>query len=250
MLERITGRLGLAVSLVTHLMLALFFGGFTRPAVPLNLPRSTQVVMRLQSAVPEPVLVPPAPVPPAPKPPEPRPVKLKPPVPKPKPRPREPVVRKQAIPDPTPEPEPVEKTEPQEPVESPAPPQDSAPPQELEEHRPAAPPGPPVEVMDSVMTRQGEKDRLLSELLALIEQEKFYPFAARRLGINGQVELLIDVDETGHIRNYRVTSSSHGVFARSASSIMARVQRIVSRQALPNAKEYNLTVSLAFELNE
>ncbi len=254
-LEQTSGRLGLVVSLAAHLLLGLFAAGSMRPAVPVTPPPATQVVMRLQAPVPAPVPAqpapvpaPPAPVPPQPRPPEPRPVKPEPP---PKPRPRKPEVRKETIPDPVAEPEPVEEVEPRETFESPAPTQDAPPALAgLRPGVPDAPAGPPAAFMDSAMLRQEEKDRLLSELLALIEREKFYPFAARRRGIKGQVELVIEVDAFGRIRDYRVASASHGVFANAATTIMARVQSAASRRALSNAREFSLSVGLTFELKE
>lgn len=127
---------------------------------------------------------PPTPVPevkPQPKPPEP---------PKPKPKPPEPKRAKEPAPviEPEPEPEPV-VTE----ASPPAPVQTAGDPQELERAR----------------------QHYLGKLLAHIEQQKFYPRAARRRGLQGVIQVSFVLHENGTVSELRV-EDGHDVLIKAA----------------------------------
>ncbi len=98
--------------------------------------------------------------------------------------------------------------------------------------------------------REREENLIISKLLALINQERFYPYQARRLGLRGAAEITVCLSAGGSIEEYRVDSASHELFARTAMQIMDKVAGRKELQDSSLQSRIRVTVPIVFELSD
>ncbi len=92
-------------------------------------------------------------------------------------------------------------------------------------------------------------DRLVAALLALIEQEKHYPLAARRAGYVGTVVVTVRVESDGRISGHEILShDANPVLRGAADKTLRRVRELgVPREAAGRAGAFE--VPIVFTLN-
>lgn len=192
--------LAIAASVALHLLAVAWLTDRTLIADSARIPLAPQTAVRLNFA--PPVISPPQPV----APPEPR----EPPQPEPKP-----IVESNPPPKPKPTPKPRPK-----PLSKPKPVRDPAP------IRPTDPPGPqsaetaptlgPVpEPSRRPTDPEQTREAYLSRLLVLIEEKKFYPRPARKLGIEGTVTVSFVLMKSGILGDLKV-SGGHKLLRKAA----------------------------------
>lgn len=95
------------------------------------------------------------------------------------------------------------------------------------------------------------KRELISTLLALIEKEKYYPFAARRAGLTGKVVLMISVNSDGRISGYRIAGGNgHATLKKAALTTMGRVAKNrIPVSSLPNGATIRLPINYSITSN-
>lgn len=212
-------------ALLLHIL--IFAGLFIGISMAYEMPKtpaveSVYITLAEPLSAPAPVVeeVPPLPEEEPPAPPEPLPdaVSVK---PKPKPEPKKPDKTR-----PRPEQKPLREV-----VESP---QEAVAPARVAEPEPAP--------------DQKSMQNAISALLARLEKEKRYPNSARRLGLEGQVFISVDLDSRGGIRSYRLDGgATHPILQKSAMQAMERVHK--KWQPLAISKAVTVQVPLRFELH-
>jgi protein TonB len=227
LLLRTSNRFAFAGTLLLHggALLLYLLAASQQLAPSLLLPPAAEAVrLSLTEAVPEPKAAPPAPPEPAP-------------VPEPAPEPPAPVPLKKTLPPETPS----LKSKPQKKKEAPPP-------------RPEEIPSNPVPqaVAQDTAPQQTPalaeaRQTLLSALIAGIEREKRYPPAARRLGLEGTVTVVVRLDEQGRIADIRVRGNpAHALLERATLETLERVQ--AKWRALPVPEPVTLTVPVLYVL--
>ncbi len=104
----------------------------------------------------------------------------------------------------------------------PRPPAETPPPQEAAPAETAAPPqAAPVPRSPDADERQ----RLLAQLMAAVEEKKFYPLAARRAGMTGTVTLKVRIDDAGRISGVELGSSPSPMLASAAAETLDAVRK-------------------------
>ncbi len=224
-------KIGLGASLVIHLTLA-----FCLAAAPLRSdppPPVRQVDMsavRLQLCQ----VKPSAPAPSKPT--------LTKPKPKPKPKP-------QPEPKPHPQPEPEPKPLDNEPAPLNSKPEGSAQTETVTAEVPV--PSPPKPKTSVVQAGQVDgKRKLLQQLTALIGEEKYYPYNARRMNLEGQACMTIEVDRHGAITGFEVESASSAIFEKAAKDTMEQVKKKFNPRGLLFDKEFRIRVPITYRLLE
>jgi protein TonB len=230
-------KVGLGASLIVHLALAFCLVAAPLPSdSPSPVRQVDMSVVRLQLCQ----VMPPAPAPST----------RTPPAPKPKPKPKP-----ELNPQPQPEPKPQPQAEPKpEPTDcDPAPP-DTEPEESAEtETVTAEPPAPSPPGPEASVGRPGQEDgvrNLLLQLTTLIGEEKYYPYTARRMNLEGQAYMTIDIDRYGTITGFQVESTSSAIFEKAAKVTMERVKKKFKPQGLHFDKEFRIRVPIAYRLVE
>ena len=145
------------------------------------------------------------------------------PTPRPKPRPKpkiKPKPKPKPGPKPTPEPEPVVEPEPivEKAPEPPAPKPPSAPAQAPEQVAEVEPPAVDVERIEQ------EKRMYLAMVIDKIEKNKYYPRAARRRGLQGNIKVTLTILDKGNVRHVKV---------RGGCGILRKAAEEAVRKSLP-----------------
>lgn len=87
----------------------------------------------------------------------------------------------------------------------------------------------------------------ISALLASLEKEKRYPNSARRLGLEGQVFINVDLDGRGAIRSYRLNDAdTHPILQKSVMQAMERVRK--KWQPVEISRAVTVQIPVRFEL--
>jgi TonB family protein len=111
-----------------------------------------------------------------------------------------------------------------------------------------APPEP-----ETTVARAGRIDgerNLLHQLTALIGKEKYYPYTARRMNLEGQAYMMVVVDRNGVITGFEVESASSAIFEKAANVTMERVKKNFKPQGLHFDKEFRIRVPITYRLLE
>lgn len=140
------------------------------------------------------------------------------PKPKPKPKPKKvPIPEPEPEPIPEPEPKPAPEPEPEpivEPEPVPEPVAQNEPEPVIEE---APPPAPKVDAEKIEM----EKQRYLTEVMDIIEKNKYYPRSARRRGMEGVVRVSFTILSEGNIKSLKV-HEGHGILRKAAEEAVKK----------------------------
>ena len=189
----------LAVSIGLHAIWLINGGGAPTVAQPLQQP--SQTVTRLVFAAPKPVPEQPAPIP------EPK----SEPIPELEPVVEKPVKKEIKVAKKKPAPKPVEKKAEPEPVEEPVvePPVQAV----ASAPEPMQPPAVDEGLLEEI------KQRYLAELMAHIEAHKWYPKAARRRGIQGEVQVSFILLPDGSIKDIEVKNGPEVLVAAAGSAV-------------------------------
>jgi protein TonB len=189
---------------------------------------------------------------------EPEPVEISEPEPEPEPVPEEPAIKEIPMEKPPEKPvekkqqpkkEPVKKTRkpkrPQAPVVKTSQPKASEPTSQPKVSAVANP-----SVPSAAEKRAALERRVIRRLLALIEQERIYPYSARRMGLDGKAEIVVMVNPGGRISGFNVSSASHGVFERAAMTTMQRVAGRKEQLDAGLSDSIKVRVPLVFTIKE
>lgn len=100
----------------------------------------------------------------------------------------------------------------------------------------------------SVAREQKSMQNAVSALLARIEREKRYPNSARRLGLEGNILIRVEIDKQGNILNFRLkTDEAHPILQKSAQQAMERVYK--KWKPVPVLQAVVVEVPIRFELH-
>lgn len=95
---------------------------------------------------------------------------------------------------------------------------------------------------------QQARQNAISALLAKLEKEKRYPNSARRMGLEGQVFINVELDSRGAIRSYRLDGAdTHPILQKSAMQAMERVYKKWQPVAISSA--VTVQIPVRFELH-
>jgi len=96
---------------------------------------------------------------------------------------------------------------------------------------------------------KAEIDQLIAALVAVVEQHKRYPQAARRAGYEGTVEVRVSIDRHGFIRGYElIGGSGRSVLDDAAVAIFRRIEGIRIPAGLIR-RDLTLIVPVRYALN-
>jgi protein TonB len=96
-------------------------------------------------------------------------------------------------------------------------------------------------------TLEEAKQAILTALVASLEQEKRYPAAARRLGIEGLVMVQVQIDGTGRIVGAGVKGSADPLLEKAAADALQRVQKKWRPLPLPEPVTVNVPIRYNLE---
>jgi protein TonB len=92
-----------------------------------------------------------------------------------------------------------------------------------------------------------ERQSLLSALIAAMERAKRYPMAARRLGLEGRVIAVVQIDGQGRISEVRIQGGkAHAVLEKAALDTMLLVQR--NWRPMPVRKPMALAIPVRYSI--
>ena len=87
------------------------------------------------------------------------------------------------------------------------------------------------------------RQTLLSALIARIEKEKRYPNAARKLGLEGTVTVLVQVDASGRILSVRAKQgAAHSLLEKATMETLNKVQEKWTPVAVPEAMTFSIPI--------
>ncbi len=258
-------RVGFLVTLALHgALLGLLLWFWQKPSVPT--PPEAGVPITLSMFAPAPTPTPPSEATPEPSP-EPSPKPLPEPAPEPLPvvQPVTQPAESPKIAQPKPEkirPAAPKHTEPKthpkptrsaaQPSEAPPASAASTPPAPEPSIKAPAAPAAPAPAPEPVPIHEAKQDLLSAyqaALAAAIEREKFYPPLARRLNLEGVVEVGFTVQADGRIVNiHLLTPAPSAVLERGAIEAIARVGQFTPIPAKLGINSMNLTISLVYKL--
>ena len=96
---------------------------------------------------------------------------------------------------------------------------------------------------------QEARQTLLAALISEIEKAKHYPNAARKLGIEGVVNIIVQVDSAGNIVQSKLTNdNSPPLLQKAALATMEKVQRNWSKRANVNNQSLSVTIPIRYAL--
>jgi protein TonB len=123
----------------------------------------------------------------------------------------------------------------------PSPPQEASP--QTVSAVPPLPQQPDQESLTRAQRAAEARQTLLSALVARLEREKRYPTAARRLGIEGQVMAMVQVDSQGRIISVSARSGEEqAILEKATLDALQRVQAKWSPVPVPEAMTLNIPI--------
>ena len=70
--------------------------------------------------------------------------------------------------------------------------------------------------------RKKNREKYLKLVISEIEKHKFYPLMARRLGVEGKVKLLVEIDGKGNLANVKVLHSDSKLLSKAAKETLSK----------------------------